>query len=541
MRPNPRTIAIAVAAALLVAVPAQAGEVILVDGDRAVRVNDPAVPSAREVALGMPVGGRGPVGASAARSSRGPGGMAPARSSRPGVGIAAARSSGAARRARVAWRRARGAAPKRKDRRAVYTAFRRAERRAEEADTRRWRTWYVRSLRTYKKLRGARREQLGYVIDSVEALAMRRRLGVSRMPAAFVQLERNRRYWRSLPYPGAGDQVSFEGSEILYQYFPGKGLQLHPLSTFKKANHIFGACQRGDASCDEAGLRLLLDEMTELAVRRSPEFIAWEYAFHFGGGAPPWISGLSQGTALQAYARAGGLLGDARYTETGRAGLGAFEASPPRGVRTRGPSGGVHYLEYSFAPRLYIFNGFLQALIGLHDFGKLTGDTRATALYQEAEPEARAEVPLSDIGDWSLYSYRGAESSRDYHELLREFLASMCTRRLGSLYCDYAERYRGYQVDPPELTYTGPDSAVARERTAIRFELSKLSAVEVKVLRGSRVVFSRVDNFRRGSGAFAFRPGAPGSFTVQLAAKELRTGLGKRDLATGAFEVHPAR
>ena len=36
MRQNPRTIALAVAAALLAAAPAQAGEVILVDGVRAV-------------------------------------------------------------------------------------------------------------------------------------------------------------------------------------------------------------------------------------------------------------------------------------------------------------------------------------------------------------------------------------------------------------------------------------------------------------------------------------------------------------------------
>jgi hypothetical protein len=520
MRPNPRTIALAVAAVLLAAAPAQAGEVILVDGDRAVRVNDPSVPTEREVSLGMPVGGRGPVGIAAARSKR---------------------EARAARRARSAWRRARGAPPKRRDRRAVYAALRRVQRRGqvEEANARRWRTWYVRSLRTYKKLRGARREQLGYVIDSVEALALRKRLGATRMPAAFVQLERNRRYWRSLPYPGAGDQVSFEGSEILYQYFPGEGLQLHPLSTFKKANHMYGDCNSGSASCDQAGLRLLLDEMTELAVQRSRTFVAWEYAFHFGGGSPPWISGLSQGTALQAYARAGALLGEPRYVETGRAGLGAFEAGPPRGVRTRGPGGGIHYLEYSFARRLYIFNGFLQALIGLHDFGKLTGDTRATALYLEAEPEARVEVPLSDVGDWSLYSYRGAESTRDYHELLREFLASMCTRRLGPLYCDYAERYRGYQVDPPELVYSGPAAAVADEPTAIRFNVSKLSAVEVKVLRGSRVVFSRTATFRRGDGSFSFRPGAPGLLTVQLAAKELRTGLGKRDHATGELDVQP--
>jgi D-glucuronyl C5-epimerase C-terminus len=517
MRPSPQTIALAVAAALLLAAPAHAGQVILVEGDRTVRVNDPAVPSEREISLGMPVGGRG------------------------SPGVAAARAGGSA----SAWQRARGAAPERPDRRAVYAALSRVRRGEdiEQADYRRWRSWYARSLRTYRQLRGARREQLGYVIDSVEALALARRLGASRMPASFVQLERNRRYWRSLPYPGAGDQVSFKGSELLYQYFPGQGLQLHPLSTFKKANHMHGVCERGEPACDEAGLRRLLDEMTALAVRRSPRsprFITWEYAFHFGGGSPPWISGMAQATGLQALARAADLLEAPGYVETARRGLGAFEARPPRGVRTGGPGGGVHYLQYSFAPRLYIFNAFLQALIGLHDFGRLSGEQRATGLYREAEPEARAEVPLSDVGDWSRYSYRGAESTGDYHELLREFLASMCSRRLGPLYCDYAERYRGYQVDPPELVYRGPATATEGESTSIRFEVSKLSAVEVKVYRGSKIVFSRLATFRRGAGAFTYRPGAPGSLTVRLGAKELRTGLGKKDSATGELDVRPA-
>ena len=167
---------------------------------------------------------------------------------------------------------------------------------------------------------------------------------------------------------------------------------------------------------------------------------------------------MAQATGIQALARAAELLDEPRYLATARKALGAFETLPPAGVRTSGPAGGVHYLQYSFAPRLYIFNAFLQALIGLHDFGKLAGDERATELYREAEPEARKEVPLSDVGDWSRYSYAGAESTGDYHELLREFLQSMCTRRLGKLYCDYAARYRGYQVDPPELVYTGPEA-----------------------------------------------------------------------------------
>jgi hypothetical protein len=501
MSPFSRTLALALVATALAAAPGHAGQVIVVDGDHAKRVHDPDVPSKAEIAL------------------------PPAR----GHAVVAAAARSAPRKARA-------------DRRAVYSALKRAHRskRISAASYRRWRGWYVKAVRTYGHLRGARRDQLGYVIDSVEALALQNMLSPTRMPAAFVQLERNRRYWPSLPFPAARDAVSFKGSQVLYVYFPGEGLQLHPLSTFKKANSMHGSCERQEPSCDRAGLRRLLDEMADLAVRRSSKFIAWEYAFAFDGGAPPWISGMADATGIQAYGRAADLLGEPRYLEVARRALGAFETPPPLGVRTVGFAGGVHYLQYSFAPRLYIFNAFLQSLIGLRDFGKIAADGRAMGLFEEAEPEAEEEIPLSDVGDWSRYSYRGPEANHDYHELMREFLASMCTRRLGAIYCEYADRYRGYQIDPPELTYTGPELTTAKELTPIRFEVSKLSAVEAKVYRGDKLVFSRLATFRRGVGAFAWRPRGPGLFTVRLGAKELRTGLGKKDKAATEIEVEPA-
>lgn len=518
MRCIKRTFAAAFAATLLTAGPAAAGEVIVVDGNHAKRVNDPAVPSRAEIRLRAPADGRarsGPATAASARASR-----ADARAAR-------------------AWTLARSAAGRRRAQRAVYRSLTRALRaRAVAAtDQKRWQRWYVLSLRTLRKLTGARDTQLRYVVDSVEALALARQLTPSRMRAAFLQLERNRQYWRALPYPAAGDQVSFRGSQILFQYFPGEGLQIHPLSTFKKATHLHGACESGEAGCDEQALRTLLDEMTYLAVDRGRGFIAWEYLFRFGGGAPPWMSGMAQATGIQALGRAAVLLNQPAYAETARRALGAFETPPPIGVRTTGPRGGVHYLQYSFAPGLYIFNAFLQSLIGLYDFSHLTGDTRSLTLYQQAEPEGRAEVPLSDVGDWSRYSYAGNESTRDYHELLREFLQSMCTRRLGQIYCDYASRYRGYQVDPPELSFTGPDAAATGQSTSIRFTVSKLSAVEVKVYKGGQLAFQRLATFSRGNGSFAWRPSSPGLYTVRLGAKELRTGLGKKGSATGEIAV----
>jgi hypothetical protein len=479
------------------AVPAQAGQVIVVDGRHAERVDDPAVPTRAAIAL--------------PRANR----------------VAATASA----RARASTKRGR---------RAVYASLRKELRRKRitPSQYRSWRATYVRSVRTLRRLRGARAAQLRYVLTSVESLALRRRLAASRMPVVFLQLERNRQYWPRLPYPAPGDQVSFRGSQILFQYFSGEGLQLHPLSTFKKANALHGACERQEPTCDEAALRRILDEMTKLAVKRGRNFIAWEYLFYFGGGTPPWMSGMAQATAIQAYGRASQLLGEPKYIETARRALPAFETPPPTGVRTTGPRGGVHYLQYSFAPRLFIFNAFLQSLIGLYDFDHIVGDPEARRLFDQAEPEASQEVPLSDVGDWSLYNYAGHESSRDYHELLREFLQSMCSRRLGAVYCEYARKYRGYQVDPPEVTYEGPALATEDKPVSLSFNLSKLSAVEVTVTRpDGRVVFDRLATFRRGNGSFTWTPRGPSTFTVRVAAKELRTGLGKRDSDSSAIEV----
>jgi hypothetical protein len=498
--------AAAVLAGAVTATPAHAGEVIVVDGQHAVRTNDPFVP---------------------ARSARA---LAPAPKRAVGVQASAAGAS-----------RAHASKPARGPR-AVMRVLRsaRAKHRITTAAYRRYVRAYKRSRSVRRRLSGARRTQLSYVITSVEQLALTRRLTPSRMLPAFLQLERNTQYWPRLPYPAVGDRVSFKGSEILFQYFPGEGLQIHPLSTFKKANLIHGACERGEPDCDKGALRRLLDEMSALAVRRGRHFIAWEYLFYFGGGYPPWMSGMAQATGIQALARAADLLDEPSYLKTAERALPAFETAPPTGVRTTGPNGGVAYLQYSFAPRLYIFNAFLQSLIGLYDYSKLTGNTLARRLYDEAEPEAEAQVPESDVGDWSLYNYRGHESSRDYHELLREFLASMCTRRLGRIYCEYADRYHGYQVDPPVLTLNAPAVATEGRTVRIRFDVSKLSAVELQIYRNAKLRFDRIATFRRGAGTFLWKPRGPGTFTVRIAAKELRTGMGLKDRDEGEIDVENA-
>ncbi|MDQ3647308.1 MAG: D-glucuronyl C5-epimerase family protein, partial [Actinomycetota bacterium] len=390
---------------------------------------------------------------------------------------------------------------------------------------------------TLRRLRGSRRRQLAYVLGVAERLALRGRLTSSRMPAVFLLVRRNASFWSARAFPGSGAKVRFRGSEILFQYYPGRGLQLQPLVNFKRANLMHGACTKGGGGCRRDRLARLVAELNRTASRRSPRFIAWEYYFLFGGGSPPWMSGMAQATAVQALARASKLLNRPDYLAVARRALPAFSASAPGGVKARGFRGGRHYLQYSFDRRLFIMNAFLQSLIGLYDYAKITGDARARALFQVAEPEAQSEVPAFDVGDWSKYSYRGRESDGEYHELLREVLASMCSRLRRPVYCDTARRFRGYQTDPAVLDLRGPLTATQNRATRIRFFVSKRSAVQVVVTRGGAVGLDRTAVFRRGEGSFEWRPRSTGAYAIRLAAKELRTGRGLRTSVRGSVEV----
>jgi hypothetical protein len=405
---------------------------------------------------------------------------------------------------------------------------------------------YRQYIRAYRKarsvrsrLRGARGAQLGYVIGALESIAVRKRLTSSRLAPLFLTLKRNTQFWPRMPFPSSRGDVTFRGSEIVFRYYVGEGLQIQPLTTFVKANLMHGACVGAvKQPCRKDRLRRLLDEMSTIAVKRGRGFIAWEYFFAFGGGAPPWMSGMAQATGIQALGRAAQLLDRPQYLTTARRALGAFDTNAPLGVRATGFRGGTAYLQYSFAPRLYIFNAFTQAVLGLYDFWKITGDARAQRQYLAAEPELKRQIPFSDVGDWSRYNYRGPESDSSYHELLREVLQSMCSRRLGAVYCTYAKRYEADQTEPPELTLLGPETATAGQNAFVSFQLSKLSAVEITISKDGKTAFHKVATFSRGRRGFTWKPKSGGDYDVRISAKELRTGRGlhARDSGTIAVE-----
>jgi D-glucuronyl C5-epimerase-like protein len=427
--------------------------------------------------------------------------------------------------------RPRGAAPPAPARTAAGQTVRGALRTALEngeitADQRReWRGIYNSALRTRADLTGARRVQLSSVIEMLEAIARAGQLDASRMPALFLQLERNIEYWPNRPYPASGQRVSFAGSQLIFQYYSGQGLQIQPLANFGKANALWR-----DERAER--LRSFLDELVAIASRRG-RFTTWEYWFRFGGGTPPWMSAMAQGTAIQALSRGSQLLGDPSYLRVARRGIRAFSTRAPLGVRVAGRDGGNDYLLYSFSRGLRVLNAFAQTLSGLYDYATISQQPRAMRLFEKGDVSLRAELPGYDTGAWTLYSLGGAEATLEYHTLATDFLGNLCEKLGPGPYCDANARFAGYVAESPRVALK-TTQLVEDNLQYVRFNLSKRSTVRLTVSRGGSVVYSASAVVAYGTHAFEWTPSTPGDYVVTLAAESFN---GTQGATSGTITV----
>jgi hypothetical protein len=388
---------------------------------------------------------------------------------------------------------------------------------------------YVAAKSSLGRLSGTRKEELGAVLGNVQTMAKGGELIPSRLPALFLTLERNRQWWTTEPLLASDERVSFPGSEIVWEHYPGQGIEIQWLATFGKANGFYLSGH------ENANLRQLLGEVIPLATKRAGG-IAWEYMFDFDGGVPPWTSGLSQGTALQVLARAWSRFKEPADLSAAQQALGIFQTAPPQGVRVKTPVGAI-YAEYTYAPSDRILNGFIQSLVGLYDYTSITKDPLGLALFEAGDAEARAIVPLYDTGAWSMYDQFG-ESDLNYHELLTEFLQHLCERTDkgepiapaaqasaqisgDQIYCTTAQRFTADLHTPPVislLSKTLPGGA----RAGVQISLSKVSSVKLTVRQGSNVVWTNGATLERGKPKLLWiTPAKGGTFTVTLTATDL--------------------
>ncbi|MBA2347373.1 MAG: hypothetical protein H0V81_03690 [Solirubrobacterales bacterium] len=403
--------------------------------------------------------------------------------------------------------------------RTVAAALRRAwlARRIDAATYAGYRGTWARTRAAATRLRGTSAREQQSVLALARGLAADRRLDSSRLGPVFLTLRRNTNFWSSRQPPRAKQRFVFGRDPVVFRYEPGQGLQIHWLGTWGKANGRARFCLEKPKRCPKKALRRELDRLVRLASRRSG-YDAYESLYRFGGGGPGWVSGMTQGTAVQAMARARRAIEAPRFGSSARRALGAFEQPPPAGIRV--PDGaGSHYLMYSFAPGLRILNGNLQAIAGLYDAAQLTGSRRARRLFRRGDRAARPAIGRYDTGAWSLYAAQGREATLSYHRLVDGFLENLCARTRRDAYCAPAKRFGRYLREPTRVQVDVPSRPRARRAASIAVWVSKRSKVVVSVARPGRASFERVLDVGRGQYAVGWVPPLTGTYRVRVLAQ----------------------
>jgi hypothetical protein len=391
------------------------------------------------------------------------------------------------------------------------------EARLPAADAARYRTILDRAADVQRRLPNPRAAHLEAVIGDVAAQAPR--YDVPRALTLFTMLDLNTRHLGSrVPPPPGTDVVDADG--VVYRSWSGRGLQFHPLGNFVKLDALVTSRRTEEA------LRLA----QALAARGVPAEggLVWEYYFPFGGGTPPWTSGMAQAVAAQAFARAG-LLPEAAL---------AYRSIEPSLLMR---VDGREWIRIYAFNRLTVLNAQLQTVLSLRDYAQLAEDPAAADLALRLEEATAALLPAFDTGAWSLYALRGAEASLLYHNYVVSLLKRLAARSQDPFWRAAATRFERYTKEPVAITpvtrafpalYPVPRDGF-RDELRVELRLSKLSTVTLEVAgrrhsvwltRGLRTIVWRPDGVPPGAHAVRVRAVDPAGNVgeVQLPNVEIR-------------------
>src|SRR4051794_32071980 len=304
-----------------------------------------------------------------------------------------------------------------------------------------------------------RAADLADAVDEIADVARRGKVTRLRHLEAFRQLEANRRWFAARGRPGYRERVKLPGDPLVYAYWPGHGLILHPLFNWVEVNrHWFAR--------DIEGMQRQIDALAPLAVRQPGGWLAWEYDFDYGTGRAPWRSAMAQGVALQALARAWKATGDpvdlalaravlpglTRTVAAGGLRLGAASGAaqsgpvPPRGA----PSSGAWWPLYAFDPGMRVLNADMQVVISLLSYADITGDRQARGWGVAGAHNAASLLPRYDTGAWSLYEGH-AEADLGYHDFMTHQLDQLADTTGIALFAREHRRFARYRVTPPRV------------------------------------------------------------------------------------------
>jgi hypothetical protein len=275
-------------------------------------------------------------------------------------------------------------------------------------------------LQMAKTPKGQAKTELENILKITTVMARGNRITTGRLPMLTETLSRNTQWWKLRKATGSGQRIQPDGSNLIWQYYPGSGMQLQWLGTFGRGN----ALAAGGAAVNPQ-LAGLVDEATRFAVPRAGG-ISWEYFFPFGGGSPPWVSGMAEATGIQVFSRASTKLLRPDLLATAKTAMTVLKTAPTVGTKVVTDTGTI-FLLYSFDKGQIVLNAQNQTVNGLYAYVHAApDDVDARLLLLDGLRWLDSNIARYDTGSWSLYSLGGAQATTSYHALETEFLKTLC-------------------------------------------------------------------------------------------------------------------
>lgn len=150
----------------------------------------------------------------------------------------------------------------------------------------------------------------------------------------------------------------------------------------------------------------------------------WRYDFDWGELKAPWISCMAQGEAMSVLTRAYKITGNKEYFDTAVLAIEPLSLGIADGGLRSEINGGLPFLEeYPTRQPSHTLNGFLYAMIGIHDLGTIEPEALRKVQFSDLLRTLVENWRLWDLGYWSAYDLKFSNRGRrnpatvSYHRL----------------------------------------------------------------------------------------------------------------------------
>lgn len=119
-----------------------------------------------------------------------------------------------------------------------------------------------------------------------------------------------------------------------------------------------------------------------------------------------WTSSMALGHSMSVLTRAYHLTKDRRFLESAEKALHIFSMNTTEGGVVNKLFGYDWFEEYPTTPGIFVLNGFIYSLIGLHDYSSSDNSSSALKIFQRGIDSLHRMLPLFDTGSRSFYDLR---------------------------------------------------------------------------------------------------------------------------------------